>query len=343
MTAPSTETDMQTLQRQVEQAIRAARPREHIVRLLQRLLEVAPDASEAARFAHRHLAELTLEEQPWEAALHLRRVLQSNPDDDAAQALMGLCHALLGNYRVSVTAYRRAVAIAPGNPWYNHNLGHLLDVALGVPAEALGYLRRAYRAAPNQEEVGASLAHCLGRVGLLDEGLALARQLSARHPKHQDLRTLVRALESGDTGSLLVASKTATRAAPVVSQSRPARASAPAEATAVAPVTSKSSASDAAMERLLTGAGCPQSVVARGLRLGRDLHAQHPRLGPPTQALAAAIEYALSKMDGRSAGQKIIATRHGVSVSALSNRYATIRDVLHLVPRDARYLRRAED
>src|SRR5262249_43708099 len=108
------ENDVRSLQRRAEQAIRGAKPREYVVRLLEQLVAVAEESSDAARFAHRHLAELCLEESPWRSALHLRRVIQQDPDDDIAQALMGLCQALQANFRSAVAAYRRAVALAPG-------------------------------------------------------------------------------------------------------------------------------------------------------------------------------------------------------------------------------------
>ena len=102
--------------------------------LLTQLASAADEGSDASLFAHRHLAELHLEDNPWKSALHLRRVLGYCADDDVVHALMGLCHALLGNYRVAVRSYREASTLAPQTPWYHHNLGHLMDVALDDPA-----------------------------------------------------------------------------------------------------------------------------------------------------------------------------------------------------------------
>ncbi len=70
------------------------------------------------------------------------------PDDDRAWAVLGFCQTLLGNYRYAAKAYRRAVHAAPKNPWYAHNLGHLLDVALDRVEEALPLLHIAYRSVP---------------------------------------------------------------------------------------------------------------------------------------------------------------------------------------------------
>ena len=94
---------------------------------LEALLRVAREVDDRL-FAHRHLAELCLEHDPWNAALHVRQILKLEPGDDVAEALMGLCQALLGNYEAAVAYYRRAAQANPDMPWYHHNVGHLLDV-----------------------------------------------------------------------------------------------------------------------------------------------------------------------------------------------------------------------
>ncbi|MEZ4409053.1 MAG: hypothetical protein R3A52_21670 [Polyangiales bacterium] len=71
--------------RRAERAILDARPREQVERLLTQLIERAEDGSRESCFAHRHLAELRLEDSPWSAALHLRRVIGADPDDDVAR------------------------------------------------------------------------------------------------------------------------------------------------------------------------------------------------------------------------------------------------------------------
>jgi len=163
MTRKSEEPGLDRLRRQAETALRKERSRWEIEPLLERLAGDAPDGSEHWCFAHRQLAELRLEQHPWQAALHLRKVTKHQAEDDVVHALMGLCQALLGNFHAAVAAYQRALAIAPRNPWYHHNLGHLLDVALGAPEEALAHLRSAHRMEPLEHEITASLAHCLTR------------------------------------------------------------------------------------------------------------------------------------------------------------------------------------
>ena len=196
MSAHGSESDVQALQLEAERAMQTPHPREQIVRILEKLLTVAVEGSEACRFAHRHLAELYLEQNPWSAALHLRRVLHASPDDDTAHALMGLCQALQNNFRMAVTAFRRAVSLAPSNPWYNHNLGHLLDVALGRPYEAVPWLRRAHDETPHVE-VTASLAHALGRTGRAREAETLLADALGDAPGDADHAALLEWLRKG--------------------------------------------------------------------------------------------------------------------------------------------------
>src|SRR5512146_974465 len=129
--------DMDRLRREVERALREQRGPEEILPLLARLARAAAPESEPWIFAHRHLAELGVEHDPWRAALFARRVLALCPDDDGAWAVLGLAQSLLGHYRYATRAYERALQLAPNNPWYAHNLGHLYDVALDRPADAL--------------------------------------------------------------------------------------------------------------------------------------------------------------------------------------------------------------
>lgn len=318
---------MKALQHRAEQAIRSSRPREQIVRMLEEILAKADASSEASRFAHRQLAEIHLEASPWAAALHLRSVLASAPDDDTAHALMGLCQAVQGNYRVAVASFRRAVALSPSNPWYNHNLGHLLDVALDAPSEALGYLRKAHHAQPGQEEVGASLAHCFGRLGRCDDGIALARTLLQRHPHHEDLRSLLTWLEQGAPPR----KRAAMRAAPARSPSLHAIASIPA-------VAKRGAAAEPAVAELtsqLRRAGATQVEIARAVQIWRDFGAASR--GRMCAVTAAAIDYAITRIDGGTARQREVADRHGVSSSELAARFRELKGALKITARDARY------
>ncbi len=192
------ESGVEQLRRRVEQAIASDQGRRVIVPLLERLITIAPDGSPASIYAHRHLAEYRVEEHPWRALLSLRKVVAAQPEDDVVHALMGLAQALLSNFRAAVEAYRRALALAPRNPWYHHNLGHLLDVALERPEQALRHLEIAHKAtAPNDPEIAASLAHCLARLGKLEAARALASGAVSAAPRNADHRRLLEWIERG--------------------------------------------------------------------------------------------------------------------------------------------------
>ncbi|MFN9812608.1 MAG: hypothetical protein ACK6CU_23595 [Deltaproteobacteria bacterium] len=193
------------LREQIEQALASSRSRKVLEPLLERLAALAAPGSESSLLAHRHLAEYRLQDHPWRALLHLKHVLKARPDDDVAHAMQGLAHAMSGHYRSAVAAYRAAAAAAPENPWYHHNLGHILDVALDQPAPALPHLRAAFATLGEEEpEVAASLVHCLARlpgrgIGAHGRGEALAILSSARrrHPKHPSLLELATKLGAG--------------------------------------------------------------------------------------------------------------------------------------------------
>jgi len=147
-----------------------------LVPMLENLVRAAPAASEAAYFAKLRLSELIVGDAPFRAARLARDVLVRG-ESDRAWAVLGLAHTLLGNYRVAARSYRRALALAPDCGVYEHNLGHVLDVALNRPHDALAHLERAHRDLPEESEVASSYAHALLRSGQLDKArklLALA-------------------------------------------------------------------------------------------------------------------------------------------------------------------------
>ncbi len=171
--APS---DVDRMQHEVDRALRKRLDPEEVLPLLARLARAAVPESEAWIYAHRHLAELGVEHDPWRAALFARRVLALRPDDDGAWAVLGLAQSLLGNYRYAARAYEHALYLSPSNPWYAHNLGHLYDVALDRLADALPLLSRATLAETDEADIAASYAHALARCGKL----AAARRVLKR-------------------------------------------------------------------------------------------------------------------------------------------------------------------
>src|SRR5262245_58713551 len=100
--------DVDRLRREVDRAFRDKADAENLLPLLARLARAAIPESDAWVFAHRHLAELGVEHDPWRAALFARRVLGVHPTDDGAWAVLGLSQSLLGNYRYAAHAYERA-------------------------------------------------------------------------------------------------------------------------------------------------------------------------------------------------------------------------------------------
>jgi len=170
--------DLERMLTDVEWAISKQFAARDLVPMLENLVRAAPAASEAAYFAKLRLSELIVGDAPFRAARLARDVLVRG-ESDRAWAVLGLSHTLLGNYRVAARSYRRALALAPDCGVYEHNLGHVLDVALNRPHDALPHLERAHRDLPEESEIASSYAHALLRSGQLDK----ARKLLARAVK----------------------------------------------------------------------------------------------------------------------------------------------------------------
>ena len=187
---------IERLRREVEQALAEGEDADRTLSLLARLARAAPSGSDDWIFAHRHLAERGVEREPWRASLFARRVLCLHPEDDGAWAVLGLAQSLLGNYRYAVRSYRRALALAPHNPWYAHNLGHLLDCALDRPEDALPLLSWATEAQPGEPEIAASYAHALARSGRVGQAKKVLRRV-IRRGATADQMTLWRWLDAG--------------------------------------------------------------------------------------------------------------------------------------------------
>ena len=170
------------LQRNIEWALRHAFEQEDLLPMVEVLVRSAKQGSREWVFAHRQLAELIVEQDPWRATIAARMVASYDPDDDGAKALQGLALTLLGHYRLAARAYRAALVLAPDNPWYAHNLGHLLDVALHQPAQAVPLLQQAFRA-ESHPEIAASFAHALARTGKVERAeQILSRALQGEDP-----------------------------------------------------------------------------------------------------------------------------------------------------------------
>jgi tetratricopeptide (TPR) repeat protein len=229
---------------------------------------------------------------------------------------------LLGNYRAAVSAYRRALQAAPNTPWYHHNLGHLLDVALHAPTEAEKHLRAAHRLEPHHDEITASLAHCLARLGTLDEAKALASKAVRQASRNADHRALLRWIEEG-----------APTEKPTTSGRR--RDADRSDHKMIADVTMSVRR---AFETRMREAGFSARQVARARALWADFHETRRLRGKKPEVYAAAVEYAMAYIHGRrDATQAEVARRYGITPGSLSTRYVEIRDTLALRPNDPRY------
>ncbi len=304
MTAAGTGDELNTLRIRAEQALQRDLPKDHVRGLLEALATRAVEGSPEACFANRHLAEMLLEDSPWRAALHLRRLLKSCPEDDAGHALMGLSQALQANYRMAVSSFRRAVAISPANPWYHHNLGHLLDVALSRPHDAVVHLQRAFRAQPSQEEVGASYAQCLGRLGRCAEGVEIVATLLQRHPRHTELLALKSWLERG---------------APAGARGPSALAKSQAHRPQI------SDDPRSVIRGTLAKLGRSPAHVDAALAAWASYVSASPGEVPVDRPIVAALDYIAARRLGQRVTQKHLALEHDVTPNALSVRYSKIR------------------
>ena len=293
--------------------------------ILLRLLEVARDADniDYELFARRHLAEIYLSDNAWQAALQLRQAIALEQDDDVLHALMGLAQAVLGNYGAAMAAYRRALAIAPGTPWYHHNLGYLIDVVVNDPKRAEFHLRTAYLAQPEHHEVAASLARCLCRLGQATEANALIEKAIALAPDPKIHRNLAAWIENGGR------------------QTRKRRLSSPAERETFAEQVAQM------LEAQLQG-----DRLARALRLSEAYINQADTVPRPRDAsvFAGATEYLLNVVEARAGvraqhtrkpvelvTQREVAVLYGVSAGALGRRARQIQRALDLFPGDPRF------
>ena len=353
----------QELRRQIEWTLARAVDPSDVLPMLHRLARLALDGSDDSLFANLHLAELLVERDPWRAALFARRVLGHRPEDDRGWATLALCQTLLGHYKFAVTAYHHALTSAPKNPWYAHNLGHLLDVALGRAGEAIGWLKRAYQSAPDSGEVAASYAHALARVGRLAE----ARKVLTRAMKRGSSRELAALLRWLEQGAPADKDHPLPRPAPVHAlaarglvpqmsrgedgdreprspSARQRDDSALAQRRALRPA--QVGELDAVLARGLSSLPLDAKQRARAKALARDAAGYFSRpsgargatgVRGTIDAVAAAIAYAIVYVDHVPLTQAEVASCFRVSVASLRGRFGELRSHLDLLPGDARY------
>lgn len=312
------------LRRRAEHSLRRSGDPVGVVPLLHQLARIASPTSEDAAFAHQKLAELLAEEEPWRAALYARRVLQHFPTSHRAWAVLALSQSTLGHFRFARTAYQRALELAPKNGSYAHNLGHLLDVALGDPHAAVPWLRRAHDGARSNPSVAASYAHALGRSG---------RWADAK-------KVLGRALAHGPTRELSALARWVERRSDDVAVRPPAARHAPCGS---ARIVSQPGAHEALSRTLRLGLErlpFSDEQRSRARELARDATEQ-ARLSVTrtrsSESLAAAIAYAIVFVDEVPLTHAEVAAPFRVPVAQLRGCFAELRAELRITRGDDRY------
>ncbi len=352
------ETDKR-LKRDVESALRRALDPSDVLPMLHRLARTAAPGSDERVFAHRQLAELLAEKNPWRAAIYAKRVIAERPEDDRGWALLGLSQTLLGHYRFAVSAYQKALVCAPRNPWYAHNLGHLLDVALDRAGDALEWLRAAYADAAElghsaSGDIAASFAHALGRAGKVGEAKkVLLRAMKGGASREHE--ALLRWLERGAPAAEDAGGPTGAPAS-----EKPMRAATKRVRTHASTGRGRASlrrAVDLALARGLERLPLDDKQRARarelahatggGAAVADDPSAFAPGTTPEAKAaatgarsVAAAIAYAVVFVDRVPLSPAEVAATFRVSPAALRGRFGELRARLDLTPGDARYATR---
>ncbi|HIJ38241.1 MAG TPA: tetratricopeptide repeat protein [Rhodospirillaceae bacterium] len=103
-----------------------------------------------------------------------------------------------GNLAEAEAAYNLVLAADARHPEALHNLG-VLHIESGKPRDAVRFLRRAHRRAPENAQCWMSLAYCLLMVGQSDQAEALleeARSRTLAHPSLENLAAQAKAEQS---------------------------------------------------------------------------------------------------------------------------------------------------
>ena len=330
----------QRLRKDVEWALRRALDPSDVLPMLHRLARTATPGSDESVFAHRQLAELLAEKNPWRAAIYAKRVVAERPEDDRGWALLGLSQTLLGHYRFAVSAYQKALSCAPKNPWYAHNLGHLLDVALDRASDSLYWLRAAYAGAASlghgaNGDISASFAHALARTGKLAEAKkVLARAMKRGSSKEHS--ALMKWLEKGappneDAGAPRSSrNPDSSRRMKAATKRVTKRAGSANDATPPPHVS-------AALARGLENLPLDAKQRASALTLAKDAAGHFDDPAEATGSVAAAIAYGIVFIDDVPLTQAEVAATFRVSVSSLRGKFGELRAQLDLTPGDSRY------
>jgi len=346
------------LRAEIERALRRAFDPADVLPRLARLARLASPSSDDGIFAHRQLAELLVERHPWRAAIYAKKALEHGKTDDRSWAILAFGQTLLGNYRCAASAYKQAIACAPANPWYAHNLGHLLDVALGAPQRALPWLKSAYGAKGDNSEIVASYVHALARAGKTGEARGVLERALHRFDS-RELEALLRWLDQGapsrrerERERARSANAKSVAAARTSADSRGKRdvrlARVLQRGLSHLPLDSRQReralalAHDALAESPSNDIDRPRSSGAAaepssGTDVAAGKRAEPRRDAKELAGLAAAVAYAIVYVDHVPLSQAEVAAPFRVAVARLRGRFAELRAKLDIIPGDARY------
>lgn len=359
-------TETRRLRLEIERALRGAFDPADVLPRLARLARLAAPESDDGIFANQKLGELLVERDPWRAALYVRRALTHKDGDDRPWAILALCHTLLGNFRCAASAYTQAIACAPSNPWYAHNLGHLLDVALGEPAKALQWLSTAHETKSDNSEIVASYAHALARAGRLDEARRVLEEARGRRggEESRELDALVRWLDQGapsrprrSTPKRRAPNTTPKRLAQLLARGLShlpldprqheqalalARDALPPIRKQQTPASVDGGLEDPSRRHREQSQPSKKRRRPRGAPRVEDVATATPDVSPRTSdrdlaGLAAAVAYAIVYIDHVPLSQAEVAAPFRVGVAHLRGRFAELRAKLDIIRGDARY------
>ncbi|HEX4355495.1 MAG TPA: tetratricopeptide repeat protein, partial [Polyangiales bacterium] len=222
-----------------------------------------------------------------------------------------------------------------------HNLGHLLDVGLSESVTALDHLRIAQRLQPEEDEIAASLGHCLARLGQLDEARKMAELALRRSPRNREHQTLLEWVQNGAPADVTPAARNERRPMRPVSADQkfsngPKLATSPKLTS-----TPKLTPSDPVLDVLAAHTesnDMSRQRLERARSLWADFCARRtPKITKPA-VYAAALEYTLGKVDATTpVTQAQLARRYSVTPRSIATRYEEIRAALRLEPGDPRY------
>ena len=140
------------------------------------------EGSDDVVFAHRQLAELLLDRDPWRASLHARALTRMRPDDDRGWAALGLSQSLLGQLPLRGLALERAARLLAGRTPGTRTTSASCSTSRSTAREAVAHLRARYEraAAAGRRDVARARARACARAA---GGEAPARARARRRPR----------------------------------------------------------------------------------------------------------------------------------------------------------------